>query len=139
MTTYHSDPKTISSSEEVVFGILSDLEKLEKIKNRLTDQPKLKDLEFGKDYFSLNLEQVGEIIFKQTEKVAFSTIRYEATNLPMKIQAAIHLQAINPNETQMKLSVQANLPAMIKVMVGNKLEKALNKLGDMLAEMLKHQ
>lgn len=139
MTTYHSDPKTISSSEEVVFGILSDLKALEKIKDRFTDQPKLKDLEFGEDYFSLNLEHVGVIIFKQTEKIAFNTIRYEATNLPMKILAAIHLEAINPEETQMKLSVQANLPAMIKVMIGNKLEKALNKLGDMLAMMLKHQ
>ena len=49
MTTYESDIKTISSNEEVVFGILSDLNNLKKIQEQAPATAKVKDLEFDTD------------------------------------------------------------------------------------------
>ena len=49
MTTYESEIKTISSSEEMVFGILSDLKNLEKIAQNPPLKDKVKNLEFDTD------------------------------------------------------------------------------------------
>jgi glutaminyl-tRNA synthetase len=49
MTTYESDIKTISSNEEVVFGILSDLNNLKKLQDNPALADKVKDLKFDTD------------------------------------------------------------------------------------------
>ena len=46
MTTYESDIKTISSNEEVVFGILSDLNNLKQLQDNPSLADKVKDLQF---------------------------------------------------------------------------------------------
>ena len=48
MTTYESDIKTISSSEEMVFGILSDLNNLKKLQDNKELSEKIKDLEYAR-------------------------------------------------------------------------------------------
>ncbi|MFT3751509.1 MAG: hypothetical protein QM800_01020 [Paludibacter sp.] len=49
MTTYESEIKTISSNEEVVFGILSDLNNLKKLQENPALADKVKDIQFDTD------------------------------------------------------------------------------------------
>jgi carbon monoxide dehydrogenase subunit G len=136
MTTYQSEIKTISSSEEVVFGILSDLNYLSKIKDMPELKDKLRDPEFDADSCSFQVDMLGRVGFRIIEREPFNTIKFESFNLPFSMNAWIQLKEVNKNDTRMKLTLKADMPAMIKMMAGNKIEEGINKLADVLAATL---
>ncbi|ADQ80046.1 hypothetical protein Palpr_1907 [Paludibacter propionicigenes WB4] len=136
MTTYESDIKTISSNEEVVFGILSDLNNLKKIQEQNPPTDKVKDLEFDTDSCKFVVEGFGKIGFKIIEREPNKTIKFESENAPVNVNVWIQLKQIEENKTAMKLTVKADLPAMIKMMVDKKLKEGVNMVADLLAKGL---
>jgi len=136
MTTYESDIKTISSNEEVVFGILSDLNNLKKIQEQNPPTDKVKDLEFDTDSCKFVVEGFGKIGFKVIEREPFKTVKFESENAPVNVNVWVQLKQIEENKTAMKLTVKADLPAMIKMMVDKKLKEGVNMVADLLAKGL---
>ena len=136
MTTYESDIKTISSNEEVVFGILSDLNNLKKIQEQDPPTDKVKDLEFDTDSCKFVVEGFGKIGFKVIEREPFKTVKFESENAPVNVNVWVQLKQIEENKTAMKLTVKADLPAMIKMMVDKKLKEGVNMVADLLAKGL---
>lgn len=139
MTKYQSEIKTISSSEEVVFGILSDLNNLEKLKDQNIASGKLKVLECNADSCLLELEQVGKIGFRIVEKDAFKSIKFESFQLAVEVNAWIHLEQVAENETKMEITMTANLPPLLKMMLNKKLERGINMLADFFESFLNTQ
>ena len=136
MTTYESDIKTISSNEEVVFGILSDLNNLKKIQEQAPATDKVKDLEFDTDSCSFVVEGFGKVGFRVIEREPFKTVKFESENAPVKVNVWIQLKQIDENQTVMKLTIKADLPTMIKMMVDKKLKEGVNVVADLLAKGL---
>jgi hypothetical protein len=136
MTTYESDIKTISSSEEMVFGILSDLNNLEKLSNNPALGDKVKDMQFDKDSCSFTVDGFGRVGFRIVERDPFKTIKLKSESSPVHIDAWIQLKQVGENDTRMKLTVKAELPAMIKMMVDKKLKEGINMIADALANAL---
>ena len=136
MTTYESDIKTISSSEEMVFGILSDLNNLKKLQDNKELSEKIKDLEFNTDSCTFNVDGFGRVGFKIIEREPFSTIKFAGDNVPVQINVWIQLKQVADNDTRMKITLKAELPAMVKMMVGNKLQDGVNAIAEVLAKTL---
>ena len=136
MTTYESDIKTISSNEEVVFGILSDLNNLKGILQNTTLTKKVKDLQFETDSCSFIVEGFGKMGFKIIEREPFKTIKLLSDHAPVEINVLIQLSQKSGNETQMKLTLKADLPVMIKMMIDKKLQEGINLIADVLAASL---
>jgi hypothetical protein len=136
MTTYESDIKTISSNEEMVFGILSDLKKLENITQNASLKDKVKDLQFETDSCSFVVEGFGKMGFKIIEREPFKTIKLASENAPVEINVWIQLKQISENETGIKLTLKADLPVMIKMMVDKKLKEGINLIADVLVKAL---
>lgn len=136
MTTYESDIKTISSSEEVVFGILSDLNNLDKVAQNPELAGKIKDLQFDTDSCSFAVDALGRVGFRIIEREPFKTIKFESENTPVHINVWIQLKQVAENDTRMKLTLKAELPAMIKMMVGSKLQDGVNAVAEVLAKAL---
>ena len=136
MTTYESDIKAISSSEEMVFGILSDLKNLEKLANNPSLQDKARELQFDSDSCSFVVDGFGKMGFRIVERESFKTIKLVSENAPVEVMVWIQLKAIDENNTNMKLTVKAELPMMIKIMVDKKLQEGVNSIADLLAKTL---
>lgn len=136
MTTYESDIKTISSNEEVVFGILSDLNNLKKIQEQAPVTDKVKDIQFDTDSCSFIVEGFGKVGFRVIEREAYKTVKFESENAPVKLNVWVQLKSISENETAMKLTIKADLPTMIKMMVDKKLKEGVNAVADLLAKGL---
>ncbi|HZK69274.1 MAG TPA: SRPBCC family protein [Paludibacter sp.] len=136
MTTYESDIKTISSNEEVVFGILSDLNNLKKIQEQAPATDKVKDLEFDTDSCSFVVEGFGKVGFRVIEREPFKTIKFESENAPVKVNVWIQLKPVDENQTALRLTIKADLPTMIKMMVDKKLKEGVNVVADLLAKSL---
>jgi carbon monoxide dehydrogenase subunit G len=136
MTTYESDIKTISSNEEVVFGILSDLNNLKKLQENPALADKVKDLEFSTDSCSFSVEGFGKVGFRIIEREPFKTIKFVSENAPVEVNVWIQLKQVAENDTRMKLTLKADLPTMIKMMVDKKLKEGINSVADLLAKTL---
>jgi len=136
MTTYESDIKTISSNEEVVFGILSDLNNLSKLQNNPSLKDKAKDIQFDTDSCSFSVEGFGKVGFRIVEREPFKTIKLASENAPVEVNVWIQLKKVDENDTRMKLTLKAELPTMIKMMVDKKLKEGINSIADMLAKTL---
>ncbi len=136
MTTYESDIKTISSSEEVVFAILSDLKNLNKIQDNPALNGKAKDLQFDSDSCSFGVDGFGRIGFRIVEREPFKTVKLVSENTPIEVNVWIQLKAVAENETRLKLTLKADLPTMIKMMVDKKLQEGINSIADLLAKTL---
>ena len=136
MSTYESDIKTISSSEEMVFGILSDLNNLSRIADNPELNAKVKDLQYDADSSSFGVEGYGRVGFRIIEREPFKTIKLESENSPIHINVWIQLKQVAENDTNMKLTLSAELPAMIKMMLDSKLKSGINSVADVLAKAL---
>lgn len=136
MTTYESDIRTISSNEEVVFGLLSDLNNLQLLKDDERVQEKLKDLTFDTDSCSFTVDMLGNVGFRIIEREPSSTIKMEVFNVPMQLNFWIQLKQVAENDTKMKLTLKADFPAMIKMMVDGKLKEGINTIAGYLADGL---
>jgi len=136
MTTYESDIKTISSNEEVVFGILSDLNNIQKLKENPALADKVKDIQFETDSCSFAVEGFGKVGFRIVEREPFKTIKLASENAPVQVNVWIQLKQVAENDTRLKLTLKAELPTMIKMMVDKKIKEGINMIADMLAKAL---
>ena len=136
MTTYESDIKTISSNEEVVFGILSDLNNLKKLVENPALTDKVKDLQYDADSCSFAVDGFGRVGFRIIEREPSKTIKMQSENAPVNVNVWIQLKQVAENDTKMKLTLKADLPAMIKMMVGSKLQDGINAIAELLAKAL---
>jgi hypothetical protein len=136
MTTYESDIKTISSSGEMVFGILGDLNNLEKIVSNPKLAEKAKEIRFDADSCSFAVDGFGRVGFRIVERKPFSNIKLTSENAPVSVSVDIIIDAIAENQSTLKLVLLAELPAMIKMMVGSKLQDGVNAIAELLAKAL---
>ncbi|HNX87884.1 MAG TPA: SRPBCC family protein [Paludibacteraceae bacterium] len=144
MTTYESDIKTISSSGEVVFNILSNLSNFNNLQNLNADAQEklnqmLKDVEFDENSCRFTVDGVGRVGFRIIEREPFKTIKLEAENSPVAVNGWIQLVQVSETDTRMKLTLKADIPTMIKVMVDSKLKKGINTIADTLVQYLTYQ
>jgi len=141
MTTYESDVKTISSSGEVVFNILSNLTNFSNLQNMNPDaqgkmSEMLKDIEFDADSCRFSVEGIGRVGLRITERDPFKTIKLEAENSPFVVNGWVQLVEVSENDTRLKLTLKAEMPMMIKMMADGKLKKGINTIADALVQFL---
>jgi len=139
MTTYESDVKTISSNEEVVFGVLSDLNNLSKFKENPALMEKVKDMEFDRDSCTFAVEGFGRIGLRIIEREPSKTVKFITENAPVQAHLWIQLKQVAENDTRMKLTLKADIPMMIKMMVDKKLQEGINGIAEVLATALSNK
>ena len=132
MAEYISDIKTIPYSDQDIFSVLSDLRKLDLIKDKIP-QDKIKDFSYDQDSCTVTVDPIGKVRFVIIEREPNSTIKFEAEQLPFKLNLWIQLKQSATEETKMKLTVKADINAFLKPMISKPLQNGLDKMADTLA------
>lgn len=135
MAEYISETKTIPYSEEKVFSAFSDLRKIEQIKEHLPEENRNMDITYEKDSCMVNVSPVGNVRFVVTEREPNSKIKFEAQQLPFKLDLLVQLKQENPEETSMNVIVNAELNAFLKPMVSRPLQDLLEKMASTLSSI----
>jgi carbon monoxide dehydrogenase subunit G len=143
-TKYVSDVKVINNNQEVVFNYLSNFENLSKYVNegllsKMTEQiPQIKISNFESDTDSCRFQIAGmglaeiRIIDREPHK----TIKISSSgSMPVSIVFWIQLLPVSAYETKLRLTLDADMSMMIKMMVSKKLEEGINRLADVLAAL----
>lgn len=132
MAEYISDIKTIPYSDQDIFSVLSDLRKLDLIKDKIS-QDKIKDFSYDQDSCTVTVDPIGKVRFVIVEREPNSTIKFEAEQLPFKLNLWIQLKQSATEETKMKLTVKADINAFLKPMISKPLQNGLDKMAETLA------
>jgi hypothetical protein len=134
MTEFVSDVKVIPYDDERVYGLLSDLSNLERIKDKIPTD-KLKDFSFDSDSCSFAIDPVGKITFQIVEREPNKTIKLQTTNSPVPLTLWVQLKQVVENDTRLKLTARADLSPFIKPMVSKPMQDALDKMSTILASL----
>ena len=132
MTKFESDIKFIPFSQENVYEKLSNLNNLEKVKDKLP-QDKVKNLTFDADSVSIEVPPVGNITLQVVEKEPCKCIKFGTTTSPLPFNLWIQLLQVSGNECKMKITIGMELNPFMKTMVQKPLQEGLQKMADMLA------
>lgn len=132
MTKFESSIKYIQSSQEAVYGKLSDLNNLEQVKDRLPED-KVKNLSFDADSLTVEVSPVGKITLQIVEKEPCKCIKFGTVTSPLPFNLWIQLLPVADNECKMKLTIGIDLNPFMKAMVQKPLQEGVEKMADALA------
>ncbi|MFA6862318.1 MAG: SRPBCC family protein, partial [Dysgonamonadaceae bacterium] len=127
MTEYISEIKKIPHPDNLVFNILSDLGKLELLKDRLPED-KISDFMCDENSCSFSIDPVGRVSFVIEDREPNKTIKFKSKGLPFVIEAWIQLVSKSEDDTRMKLTLRADLNPFIKPMVNKPMKEGVDKI-----------
>lgn len=132
MTKFESEVKFIPASQETVYEKLSDLNNLEKVKDRLPED-KVKNLEFTSDSLTVEVPPVGKITLQIVEKEPCKCIKFGTTTSPLPFNLWIQLLPVSETDCKMKLTIGMELNPFMKAMVQKPLQEGVEKMAAMLS------
>ncbi|MBR6354944.1 MAG: hypothetical protein IKS01_04100, partial [Paludibacteraceae bacterium] len=120
-------------SAQSIYRVLSNLKNFERVRDRIP-QDKIQELEIEEDYVRVKVNGLGQklgifIADKEEAKV----VKYGVENSPIAVTMWIQMKEVAPQDTRIKLTVEADIPFMFRMMIEKKLQDGLNQAADMLA------
>ena len=132
MSKYESGVKQIPHPQTAVYNTLSDLNNIERIKDRIpADQ--VKDLAFDRDSVSVNVAPVGSIKLRIVDRDEPKCIKFETENSPVPFNLWVQLLPVTDATCKMRVTVKADIPVFLKPMIGSKLQDGVDKIAEALA------
>lgn len=131
LTTFESTVRQVMSPQQKVYDMLSNLENIERVKDRLPAD-KIENLSFDRDSVSISVPMVGSVAMNIIDREAPKTIKFEAANSPVPFNLWIQLLPVTEDSCKMKLTIKAELNPFIKGMVQKPLAEGIEKMADVL-------
>lgn len=144
-----SSVKNISATVERVYATLSNLENLRPLIERAQNDEglrekmrqagqgnaleQLKDIEITADSIAIPTPMFGTISMCIIEREEGKCIKFETQQSPVKANLWIQTLPVSSDQSKMKLTIDADIPFMLKAMVGGKLKDGVEKIADALA------
>jgi carbon monoxide dehydrogenase subunit G len=113
------------------------LENLQPLLNNLPPEAteKVKDISVTPDTCRFNIENFGEMGFKIIEREPCKTIKFTGDATPVEVYLWIQLVEKEAYLSKMKVTLKADVPFMLKMMVGSKLKDGVNQIATLLSKI----
>ena len=134
MTKFESSVKQIPYPVEDVYRNISDLNNLERVRDRIPED-KLNSFSFDSDSVSVNVAPVGDLKLRIIEREENKCIKFETVQSPLPFNLWIQVLPVTATESKMKVTVQADIPFMLKGMVAGPLQDSVEKIADALSKI----
>lgn len=132
MEKYESKIKVVKAPAEALYSALADLSR---VKDALPFQNSglAKDAEVSADECAFTVDKVGRVAISIAEKTPSSLVKYVlkaavpiGANIFMQIKEAPDTAA----ESRLKVTMTADIPLMLKPLVGSKLQEMVDKIAE---------
>lgn len=134
MTKFESSIKQIPYPVEDVYRNISDLSNLERVRDRVPED-KLNSFSFDKDSVCVNVSPVGDLKLRIIDRDENKCVKFEAEQSPLPFNLWIQVLPVSLTESKMKVTVQADIPFMLKGMVSGPLQEGVEKVADALSQI----
>ncbi|HPW89980.1 MAG TPA: SRPBCC family protein [Paludibacteraceae bacterium] len=135
MERYESPLQPLTCTQADAYAKLSDLRHLEAVKDRLP-QDKMKDMVCDVDTCSVTVDPVGRLTLRIVERQPEQLVKFGADNSPVDFHLYVVLTETSDNQAQLQVRIEANIPFMIKAMIGGKIDGFVQQFAEMTAMML---
>lgn len=137
MSKYRGKAVVVNGNVEDVFSKIANLGAYQQYVDNMPDdiKAKLGDVRFTDDSIVLNANPVGEIVLKQTRLESPSLIEMQAQNSPVPMALSIVTSPVG-DSTEVVPSIDVEIPAMLRPLVGGKLQEAADKMSEILGMLL---
>lgn len=132
MAKFESTIKQVPYAQEVVYRNLSNLNNLERVRDRVP-QDKLQDFSFDQDSVSVTVNPIGKITLRVCNREEPKCVKFESVESPMPFNLWIQVLPVTETTSKMKVTVQADIPFMLKGMVSGPLQDGVEKIADVLS------
>lgn len=134
MTEFVSGVKTILYSDADVYRVLSDLRKLESVKDQIPENM-LSDFSFEENSVSFRLDPIGKVTFLVEEREPNKMVKFKSEKLPFDVFLWIQLVAKAEKDTRLRLTVRADLNPFIRGMAQKPMREMVDKVSDALTQL----
>ena len=134
MTEFVSEVKTILYSDADVYRVLSDLRKLDAVKDQISEN-NISDLSFDENRISFRLNPIGEVTFLLEEREPNKMVKFKSEKLPFDVFMWIQLVSKAEKDTRLRLTVRADLNPFISGMAQKPMREMVDKISDALTQL----
>ena len=131
---FESSVKIVPYSQQAVYDNISDLRNLEKVRDRVPED-KISDFSFDEDTVSLSVAPVGELKLRICDREEPKCVKFETEQSPLPFHLWVQVLPVTATTSKMKVTVDADIPFMLKGMVGGPLQDGVEKIADALAQV----
>lgn len=137
METYESNVVEIQASAQQIFSKLSNLENLQPLLANLPAEAteKVKDIAVTADTCQFTVDNFGQMGFKIIDREPNKTIKFTGDNTPVEVYLWIQLVEKEAYLSKMRVTLKADVPFMLKMMVGSKLKDGVNQIATLLSKI----
>ena len=142
MAEYSSNDVSLKGKDTDVFNKLSDpsalksflnnvpLEQIPEDKRAVLDKIRLSD-----DRVVISGGPAGDMTLKVSGKKEPSYVRYDGIGLPVKLALVFKISPVDNMSSRCSVTIDADIPAMLRPMIGGTLQKAADQFAMMLASI----
>ena len=136
MATYTSKAVTVQVAASTISDKFADLTALEGAMGNIpeSERARIGEVSFTKDTLSIKTAQVGELKFQVVERTP-ARIAFKAVSSPLPLMLVVNLKPLGEESTELTPSVEADIPVMLKPMLGGMMQKAADSFGDLMAKI----
>ena len=136
MATYTSKPAVIPASASSVSEKFSDFTLLQSHLDALPaeERSKIGDISLTPDSIVLKTPQVGDITLKVIERTP-GRVALTAVGSPVPMNLALDITPVDEQSTRLVASMDVEIPAILKPMLGGTLQKAVDQLSDVMKRL----
>ncbi|MCM1051018.1 MAG: hypothetical protein NC349_03580 [Paenibacillus sp.] len=137
MAVYSGKPVTIGRPIDDIYAKVSDLSQYKEMVESLpADQrEKLQGVEFRGDAFKMDAPGVGELVFKIIERTAPTHVGLNAEGCPIPLKLSLDLADVDGASTRLTPRIEMQIPAMLRPFIGNKIQEAADKFGEVFTSL----
>jgi len=117
-----------------VYRNISDLSNLERVRDRIPED-KLNSFSFDRDSVSVNVNPVGDIRLRIIDREEPKCVKFETEQSPLPFYLWIQVLPVSETESKMRVTVEADIPFMLKGMVSGPLQDGVEKIADALSQI----
>ena len=133
-TRFESSVKQIPYPQQAVYDMLSNLENISKIMDRVPAD-KIKDISFDRDHVSMSVDPVGAIKLAVCEREEPKCIKFQTEKSPVPFYVWIQMLPVTDTTSKMKITAEADLNPFIKTLVQKPLQDGVEQIADGLAQI----
>ena len=132
MVKYESSIKQVPYAQQAVYEMLSDLNNIDRVRDRLPED-KLQNITFDRDSVSVAVPPIGEIALHVCDREEPKCVKFEAAQSPIPFNLWVQMLPVTETSSKLKVTLQADIPLMLKAMVGSRLQEGVEQMAEMLA------
>ena len=137
MAVYSGKPVTIGRTIDDIYAKVSDLSQYKEMVESLPaeQREKLQGAEFRGDAFKMDAPGVGELVFKIIERTAPTHVGLNAEGCPIPLKLSLDLADVDGASTRLTPRIEMQIPAMLRPFIGNKIQEAADKFGEVFTSL----